>query len=57
MIIQIYEYVGDVTRSITRARLVTEIEVDEFPQDQGELAAEYGGDFIEVQDEPLTVRR
>lgn len=48
MIAKIYEHVGDFSRSIVRARLVAEIEIEEFPEDQGEFASEHGGDFFEI---------
>lgn len=48
MLVQIYEYSGHVTRSVATARLVAEVEVDELPEDELELAREYGGDFIEI---------
>jgi hypothetical protein len=48
MIAQVYEFTGDVSRSILGARLLTEVEIDEMPTDQDGFAAEYGGDFIEV---------
>ncbi len=48
MLIQVYRYIGDVTRSVVRATLVAEVEADVLPDDDFEFAAEHGGDFIEV---------
>ena len=50
MLVQIYQYAGSVTRSIMRANLVAEVEVDSFPEDQEGFAAEHGGDFIELEE-------
>lgn len=48
MLVQVYRYAGYRSRSIVSATLVTEVEVDEMPDDQISFAEEYGGDFIEV---------
>jgi hypothetical protein len=53
MLAQVYVYTGDVTRSVVRARLVEEVEIDEVPEDQAGFAAEHGGDFIEILNESL----
>ncbi len=48
MLIQVYRYADHRTRNIVTAELVTEVEVDEFPDDQIEFAEEHDGDFIEI---------
>lgn len=48
MIALIYRYTGDATRSIVRATMVAEIEIDEEPEDDIEFAQEYGGHFLEI---------
>ena len=53
MIALVYQFTGDVTRSIVGARLLTEVEIDEMPSDQDDFAAEHGGDFIEVLEDAL----
>ncbi len=55
MLIQVYEYGRHASRSVVRASLVTEVETDEFPEDQHEFAREHGGDFIEIVFDHLTV--
>jgi hypothetical protein len=56
MLALVYEYTGDVTRSVLRAALVAEIEIDEIPEDQDEFARENGGDFIEILFDTLVAR-
>lgn len=48
MLVLVYKLCGHVTRSVARARLVAEVQVDEIPDDQVSFAMEYGGDFIEI---------
>lgn len=48
MLVQVYQYAGQYSRSIMAARLIIEVEVDEMPDDQIAFAEEYGGDFIEI---------
>ncbi len=50
MIALIYEYTGDVSRSIVGARLVGEVEIDEVPDDEAAFAVENGGDFIQIME-------
>jgi len=51
MIAQVYQLTGSVTRSVRRAVLVNEVEIDAIPQDQVDFAAAHGGDFIEIVDD------
>ena len=51
MIAQIYLLTYSVTRSIRRAVLVDEVEIDSIPQDQVDFAVQHGGDFIEIVSE------
>ena len=48
MTLRIYRSAGFVSRSVLRAELVAEVEVDEQPEDEAAFADEYGGDIIEV---------
>jgi len=48
MIAQIYLLTDSVTRSIRRAVLVDEVEIDSIPRDQIDFAAQHGGHFIEI---------
>jgi hypothetical protein len=48
MIIQVYQYCGQVSASVATARCVAEFEADELPEDETEFANQYDGDFIEV---------
>jgi hypothetical protein len=48
MLIRVYTSTAHVTRSLLRARLVAEVEVDQEPEDPQEFADRYDGDFIEV---------
>lgn len=48
MIIQVYQYCGQVSASVATARCVAEVETDEYPEDDVEFAIEHGGDFLEV---------
>lgn len=50
MLAQVYAYSGHATRSIARATLVAEVEIDEMPEDQVAFAREHGGDFIGIED-------
>jgi len=46
--LRIYRSTGFVSRSVLRAELVAEVEVDERPEEEAAFADEYGGDIIEV---------
>jgi hypothetical protein len=48
MLIQVHQTIGHVTRSILRARLVAEVEVESYPEDLQDFAEEHGGDFIDI---------
>ena len=48
MLIQVHQTTGYVTRSILRARLVAEVDVESFPEDPQAFADEHGGDYLEV---------
>jgi hypothetical protein len=48
VILRIYRTAGFVSRSVLRAELVAEVEVDRRPEDEAAFADEYGGDIIEV---------
>jgi hypothetical protein len=48
MLIRVYASTAHVARSLLRARLIAEVEVDQEPEDPQEFADQYGGDFIEV---------
>jgi hypothetical protein len=51
----VYVLAGDASRSVVRARQVAEVEIDateleELLSDQGDFAAQHGGDFVEIED-------
>jgi hypothetical protein len=48
VLILVYNLTDRYTRSISRATLVDEVEVDKMPKDQIAFAARHGGDFIEI---------
>ena len=48
MLIHVHQTTGYVTRSILRARLVAEVEVESYPEDLQDFADEHGGDYLEV---------
>ena len=48
MTLRIYRSAGFLSRSVLRAELVTEIEMDQRPEDEAAFADEYGGDITEV---------
>ncbi len=48
MLILVYKITDQHTRSVSRARLVDQVEVSKMPKDQIAFAARHGGDFIEV---------
>ena len=48
MTLRVYRSTGFFSRSVLRAELVAEVEVDERPEDEAAFAEEYGGDIIEV---------
>jgi hypothetical protein len=57
MLALIYKYTGSgVSRSVVRAQLVTDVEIDAIPDDQEAFAREYGGDFIEILQDALAAR-
>ena len=47
MTLRIYRSTGFLSRSIVRAELVTEVEADQWPEDEAAFADEHGGDIIE----------
>jgi hypothetical protein len=49
--LRIYRSTGFVSRSVLRADLVAEVEVDQRPEDEAAFADEYGGDIIEISPE------
>jgi hypothetical protein len=46
--LRIYRSSGFLSRSVLRAELVAEVEVDGWPEDDAAFADEYDGDIIEV---------
>jgi hypothetical protein len=46
--LRIYRSTGFVSRSVLRAELIAEVEVDQPPDDEAAFADEYGGDIIEL---------
>ena len=48
MRIRVYCSTGLVTRSIVRAKLVAEVEIDRWPADEAAFADKHGGDIIEI---------
>ena len=48
MTLRIYRSAGFLSRSVLRAELVAEVEVDQLPEDEAAFADEYGGDIIEI---------
>lgn len=46
MLIGVYQYAGDVTRSVAGAQLITTVRADQWPRDEADFAEEHGGDFI-----------
>jgi hypothetical protein len=48
MLIRVYAHTRRVTRSILRARLVAEAEVDKEPEDPQDFADQFDGDAIEI---------
>jgi hypothetical protein len=48
MTFRIYRSAGFLSRSVLRAELVAEVEVDQRPEDEAAFADEHGGDIIEV---------
>ncbi len=51
MTLRVYRSGGFLSRSVLRAELVAEVEVDERPEDDAAFADEYGGDIIEIASE------
>ena len=47
MTLRVYRSTGFLSRSVLRAELVAEIEIDQWPEDKAAFADEYGGDIIE----------
>ena len=48
MIAQVFQLTGSATRSVRRAVLVAEVEVESVPKNQNAFAFKHGGDFIEI---------
>ena len=48
MTLRIYRSTEFVSRSILRAELVAEVEIDQWPEDEATFADEHGGDIIEA---------
>ena len=48
MRLRVYCSTGLFTRSIVRAKLVAEVEIDRWPADEAAFADEHGGDIIEA---------
>jgi len=48
MTLRVYRSTGFLSRSVLRAELVAEVEVDEWPEDEAAFADDYGGDILEV---------
>lgn len=48
MTLRVYRSTGFLSRSVLRAELVAEVEVDQRPEDEAAFADEYYGDIIEV---------
>lgn len=48
MTLLVYRSTGFLSRSVLRAELVAEVEVDEWPEDEATFADDYGGDILEV---------
>jgi hypothetical protein len=44
----IYLCQSTASRSVMSAVLIAEVELDEWPEDEAELADSYGGDFIQM---------
>lgn len=51
MILRVYRTAGFLTRSVLRAELVAEVEVDQPPDDEAVFADQYDGDIIEIAPE------
>jgi hypothetical protein len=47
MRLRIYRSTDFLSRSVVRAKLVAEVEADQWPEDEAAFADEYGGDIIE----------
>jgi hypothetical protein len=48
MTVRVYRCAGFISRSVLRAELVAEVELDQWPEDGAAFADEYGGDIIEL---------
>ena len=48
MTLRIYRSAGFLSRSVLRAELVAEVEVDQLPEDEAAFADAYSGDIIEI---------
>ena len=48
MTLRVYRSTGFLSRSVLRAELVAEVEMDQWPEDEGVFADEHGGDIIEA---------
>lgn len=47
MLIGVYQYAGDVTRSVAGATLIARIPVEEWPRHEDDFLDIHGGDFIQ----------
>ncbi len=48
MTLRVYRSTGFLSRSVLRAELIAEVEVDEWPEDEAAFADDCGGDILEV---------
>ncbi len=48
MTLRVYRSTGFLSRSVLRAELVAEVEMDQWPEDEGVFTDEHGGDIIEA---------
>lgn len=51
MLVKVYYCDRVISGSVFHASLLEEVETDEFPDDEEEFAARYGGDIIVVEDD------
>jgi len=49
--LRVYCSTGLVTHSVVRAKLVAEVDTDQWPADEAAFADEYGGDIVEIAPE------
>lgn len=55
MLVNIYKYTDEGGHDCVGAERVQTVEVEVFPCNQAEFASEYGGDFIEIEEQDDTV--